>query len=199
VPETLQAFSLLRLYVGTMIKFISRTFALITFVLIALVISPTISNRSVQTAQVNAPGTFALQNSQTNVMQVNIVAQKDNRAEKLKAYFAKNRSPFTPYATNFVQVADKYDLDWTLLPAIAKLESQLGIRIPAGSYNPYGWNNGKYFFKSFENANEVVANGIRTRYAPTGKVTAARIGKKYAASPTWASRVSRYQIEISKL
>lgn len=132
-------------------------------------------------------------------MVVTIIAAKDNRAERLEQYFAAKNSPFKGKAGNFVEVADKYDIDWTLLPAIANLESQLGKQVPAYSNNPYGWNNGKYQFASWENANEVVAKALRTRYAPTGQITPFRIGKMYAASPTWAERVAKYQIEISRL
>jgi hypothetical protein len=133
------------------------------------------------------------------VMVATAIAMKDDRAEKLDAYFKVKGSPFYGKGKNFVEVADKYDLDWTLLPAIANLESQLGKAIPVGSFNPYGWNNGKYRFASWEAANETVANGLRTRYAPTGAITPARIGSRYAESPTWAVRVAKYQSEITKL
>lgn len=179
-------------------KFISRTAALVTIVLTAIVISPTISNFSGKSSAEKTPQSFATQKSQIDTISISIIAAKDNRAGRLAAYFAKKKSPFKPYAQNFIDVADKYNLDWTLLPAIANLESQLGLQMPAGSYNPYGWNNGKYRFSSFQNANEIVAKGIRTRYAPTGAVTPFRIGKMYAASPTWAVRVARYQAEINK-
>ncbi len=180
-----------------MLKFISRTFALIAIVLLAIAISPTISHSQNQTKAVKAPQALATKTPVADVMVVDVVAAKDNRADRLQAYFAAKNSPFTPYAQNFIDVADKYDLDWTLLPAIANVESQLGKQIPGGSFNPYGWNNGNYRFLSWENANEVVANGLRTRYAPTGLVTPYRIGRMYAASPTWAVRVAKYQLELS--
>lgn len=179
-----------------MFKFYSRTAALVAIVLFIIATSPTISKGSakvaVETPQISTPI------NKSNVMVVSVVAAKDNRAERLEKYFAVKGSPFAGKGNNFVEVADKYDIDWTLLPAIAYLESQLGKQVPAYSYNPYGWNNGKYRFGSWENANEVVANGLRTRYAPTGVITPFRIGKMYAASPTWAQRVAKYQIEISK-
>ncbi len=180
-----------------MLKFISRTFALIAISLFVLAVSPTISNKTGQKQAVVTPQTLASKNPNSDAIVLAVVAAKDNRVEKLAAYFQAKGSPFAPFAENFVKVADKYDLDWTLLPAIANLESQLGKQIPGNSYNPYGWNNGKFYFKSWEDANEVVANGLRTRYAPTGEVTPFRIGKMYAASPTWAVRVAKNQLEIS--
>lgn len=178
-----------------MLKFYFRTAALVAILLIVMVVSPTISNSSA-TEAVESPQ-ITLPEKPKNVMVATVVAAKDNRADRLERYFAIKGSPFAGKGSNFITVADKYDLDWTLLPAIANLESQLGKQVPAFSYNPYGWNNGKYRFGSWENANEVVANGLRTRYAPTGTITPYRIGRMYAASPTWAVRVAKYQLELS--
>ncbi len=179
-----------------MLKFISRTFALVAIVLLAIVISPTISNSTPSTQAVETPAALGTQTQNPDVIVIDVVAAKDDRVDRLAKYFAAKASPFTPYAPNFIEVADRYDLDWTLLPAIANLESQLGKMIPAGSFNPYGWNNGNFKFGSWENANETVANGLRTRYAPSGEITPFRIGKMYAASPTWAVRVAKYQADI---
>lgn len=133
-----------------------------------------------------------------NKMVVIIVAKEDDRALRLAKYFRAKGSPFTPYAKDFITIADKYNIDWTLLPAIANLESQLGKQIPTNSYNPYGWNNGKYRFASWVAATETVAKALRTRYVPSGEITANRIGRTYATSPTWASRVNKYQAEINR-
>ena len=179
-----------------MLKFISRTFALVAIVLLAIVISPTISNSTPSTQAVETPAALGTQTQNPDVIVIDVVAAKDDRVDRLAKYFAAKASPFTPYAPNFIEVADRYDLDWTLLPAIANLESQLGKMIPAGSFNPYGWNNGNFKFGSWENANETVANGLRTRYAPSGEITPFRIGKMYAASHTWAVRVAKYQADI---
>lgn len=130
-------------------------------------------------------------------MGVSIVAKKDDRGDKLAAFFATKKSPFAPYAQSFVAIADKYEMDYTLLPAIAGVESTYGLAIPANSFNPYGWNNGAYKFKSWVEATEIVANGIRTRYAPNGEVSPWLIGSRYAANPAWASHVAKYQAEIA--
>ena len=178
-----------------MLKFYLRTFALVAIVLFVIAISPTIEKAT--TTEAVAQPEISTASKPQYVMVATVVATKDNRAERLEKYFAANSSPFVGKAENFITVADKYDLDWTLLPAIAKLESQLGKQVPAFSFNPYGWNNGKYRFANWETANEIVANGLRTRYAPTGTITPFRIGRMYAASPTWAVRVAKYQLEIS--
>jgi hypothetical protein len=48
-------------------------------------------------------------------------------------------SPLTQYANLFVSEADKYGLDYRMVPAIAMCESNLGRHIPAhDSYNAWG-------------------------------------------------------------
>jgi len=132
-----------------------------------------------------------------NVMVVSVVAKADDRAKRLEKFLRSQGSPMTKDTAALVRIADKYKLDWTFLPAIAGLESQYGKLIPAGSYNPYGWDNGRAFFSSFEQASESVAVGIRSRYQPEGEITAWGIGSRYAASKTWAVRVVRFQSQIA--
>ena len=105
----------------------------------------------------------------------------------------------TEDAEKLVAIADKYNLNWKLLPAIAGVESQYGQVIPLGSYNPYGWNNGATYFKDWSQATEVVASGIRTRYLPSGEVTPYKIGPTYAANPAWANHVANYMRQIDQI
>ena len=179
-----------------MINLLLRTSAIVAIATSILASSPTISN---QTHVADKASSLQVESGQIqkNVIVVSIVAKEDDRAQRLERYFQAKASPFSGQTANFIAIADKYDIDWTLLPAIAYLESQLGKQVPACSYNPYGWNNGRMKFKSWIDATETVAQGIRARYAPTGEVTAYRIGRKYAESPTWAVRVTKYQAEIN--
>lgn len=128
-----------------------------------------------------------------------IKAKKDDRAVLLKKFLKKNGSPMANDATKLVKIADKYNLDWKLLPAIAGVESQYGNMIPSGSYNPYGWNNGKAYFQNWSDASETVALGIRTRYVASGIVTPYSIGPSYAANPAWATHVANYMHQIDQI
>jgi len=48
-------------------------------------------------------------------------------------------SPFLPHAQKIVEEADRYDLDFRLVPAIAMCESNLGKRLPSSdSFNAWG-------------------------------------------------------------
>ena len=63
----------------------------------------------------------------------------DYRVVSLKRFFEKYDSPLADYAEKFVKEADKYNLDWRLVPAISGVESTFGKRIPYGSFNAYGF------------------------------------------------------------
>ena len=133
------------------------------------------------------------------VFEAKITAKKDDRAKLLKKFLSEKNSPMARDSEKLVKIADKYNLDWKLLPAIAGVESHYGQAVPSGSYNPYGWNNGSSYFQNWLDASEIVASGIRARYAPSGVVTPGRIGPSYAANPTWASHVVGYMQQIDQI
>lgn len=76
----------------------------------------------------------------------------DERAKNIDEYFAKNNLPLAGYGETFVEVADKYDLDYRLLPAIAMRESTGGKHAcPYGNgANVFGWHSCKTKFNSYE-------------------------------------------------
>jgi Mannosyl-glycoprotein endo-beta-N-acetylglucosaminidase len=81
------------------------------------------------------------------------VISVDARAVKIDAYFAKNDLPLTGYGYAFVETADKYDLDYRLLPAIAMRESTGGkFACPNDEHNVFGWASCKRTFESYENS-----------------------------------------------
>lgn len=80
------------------------------------------------------------------------------RAKKIDSYFADRDMPLEGYGAKLVQAADKYNLDWRLLPAIAIKEST-GGKFACGN-NPFGWGSCKIKFKSFDAAIETVARNL---------------------------------------
>ncbi len=163
-----------------------------------LATSPTISKgESTQTPQ--SEEVIVISKTEGYNFTAEIKAKKDDRAVLLKKFLKKNSSPMANDATKLIKIADKYNLDWKLLPAIAGVESQYGNMIPSGSYNPYGWNNGKAYFQNWSDASETVASGIRTRYVSTGLVTPYIIGPSYAANPAWATHVTNYMHQIDQI
>lgn len=133
-----------------------------------------------------------------------VTSSKENEVEKKVAiltYFLKDRnSPLIPFARTFVEEAEKNELDYRLVPAISGVESSFGKAIPSNSYNAYGWANGDYFFKSWEDGIITVTKTLNEKYKKGwGAQTVEEIGRYYAASPTWASRVIFFmeQIEVA--
>ncbi len=122
---------------------------------------------------------------------------KNEKIIKLTSFLKEKKSPLTPYARILVEEAEKNDLDWRLVPAIAGVESSFGKFIPEGSYNAYGWANGNYFFSSWEEGIKIVTQTLNEKYSKVWQAkTPWEIGKYYAASPTWPNRVSFFMEQI---
>ncbi len=118
----------------------------------------------------------------------------DDRAQILEGFLKEYDSPLAPYAGDFIKYADQYDLDWRLVASIAGLESTFGKRIPYQSYNGWGWGvygDNVIRFESWSEGIETISHGLRTRYLKNGEYSDPYIiGPTYAASPTWAVRVT---------
>lgn len=66
-----------------------------------------------------------------------------------------------------IETAEKYNLDWTLMAAIAGTESSFAKRMPYQCNNPYGWGiygSNKICFESLEDSIEGVASGLAKKY-----------------------------------
>ncbi|KKR81177.1 MAG: hypothetical protein UU73_C0003G0255 [Candidatus Daviesbacteria bacterium GW2011_GWA1_41_61] len=131
----------------------------------------------------------------------------DKRAQILQAYLTKYNSPLQYQAQNFVDAADKYNLDWKLVAAISGVESTFGKHVPGGSGTPYssynGWGWGVYgtqaiYFKSWKEGIYTVSEGLRTNYLNKGLTNPYAINRVYAASPTWGAKVSHFLADMEK-
>lgn len=130
----------------------------------------------------------------------------DARAAILQNFLQKYRSPLAPYAKEFVEVADKYELPWTLLPAISGKESGFGKVIPEGSYNPFGWAvyTGKTSgagFDTWDEAIQKVGAALRREYFDKGLTTVEQIEVYYtpisaASHGSWRDGVSYFVWEL---
>lgn len=121
----------------------------------------------------------------------------DTRVVALQNVFEKYHSPLANSAQDFVLFADKYGVDWKLLPAISGLESTFAQRYVKGSYNAYGWGGGYIYFKSWEDGIATINKTLREKYMDTwGAKTVWEIGPYYAESKTWAPRVNIFLTEI---
>jgi flagellum-specific peptidoglycan hydrolase FlgJ len=117
----------------------------------------------------------------------------DKRVKILRAYLEQANSPLAASAERFVQSADENDLDWKLVAAIAGLESGYGKHMPTNSYNAWGWGvygDNVIRFASFDEGIQTISKGLKKNYIDRGATDVYAIGRIYAASPTWAQRVT---------
>ena len=111
--------------------------------------------------------------------EVSVDNLRQQRADAIDAYFHRRSMPLEGTGMTFVLVAEKYGLDWNLLPAIAIRESSGGKA--ACGHNPFGWGSCKlHNFSSYEHAIEALGKNLgganvstSTYYA--GKTTAEKL------------------------
>lgn len=128
----------------------------------------------------------------------------DARAKIVENFFTDYQSPLANHSNFFIQVADKYNLDWRLLPAIAMQESNGGKRVIKNSYNPFGY--GIYGtlvtkFQGWDEAIERVGKALREDYLNHGLKNPLQIMAKYTPpskekNGAWATGVSSFMAEL---
>lgn len=83
------------------------------------------------------------------------------KADAIDAYFADRNMPLQGMGMKMVEEAEKNELDWRLLPAIAVRESTGGkFECKKVPNNAFGWGSCKIGFKSVEQAIETVARNL---------------------------------------
>jgi len=126
-------------------------------------------------------------------------SEVDPRALKLARYLESKNSILANYAVDFVAAADKYSIDWRLLPAIAGDESGFAKAYVRGTYNAWGWGGGYINLGSWPEAIETISKAIRENYLDKwGAKNVDEIGRIYAADPYWATKVKAYIAQIEK-
>lgn len=149
--------------------------------------------------QLAAPGT-------SQVLSASIVAA-DARAHLVESFLRQHNSPMTPYASHIVAEADRFGLDFRLIPAIAMCESGAGKHMPkkkeynfAGIAVYTGQIEGKAF-DSWEHAITWVSQYVKQRYYDKGWTSLIDIGAIWAPPSvnngnSWANCVESFQNEI---
>ena len=72
--------------------------------------------------------------------------REDPRSEVLRKFFEKQDCPAQNYIEEFLDAADRYELDWRLLPSLAYIESTGGKAMRNNNY--FGWDSGRAQFPS---------------------------------------------------
>ncbi len=110
--------------------------------------------------------------------------------------FLKN-TPLEKYSSYIVEVSDKYDIDYRLIPAIAMKETGGGRTANENSYNAWGFENGRTKWGSWEESIDTVGKTIKKRYIDKGLTTPEQIMPVYAPPAVengggWAVAVRNY-------
>lgn len=134
------------------------------------------------------------------IFEVTPKPKMDNRAKILKAYLAKYNSPLEYSANDFIEAADKNQLDWKLVPSIAGVESTFGKHIPGG-FNGWGWGvygDQAIYFSSWREAIFTISEGLKTRYVDRGLTDPYSMNRVYAASPAWGGHVVYFMNDLDR-
>jgi len=132
------------------------------------------------------------------------VFKKDARSKIVENFFKGYQSPLAHLSDIFISVADKYSLDFRLLPSIAMQESNGGQKVIKDSKNPFGYGiyGGLVIrFQSWEASIERVGRALREDYLNRGLKTPTQIMAKYTPPSlekggTWAKGVSSFMEEL---
>lgn len=124
--------------------------------------------------------------------------ENDHRIAQMRVVLTKYNSPMLGLEDVLIRTAEKYNLDWTIMAAIAGTESSFGKRMPVNCINPYGWGvygDNKLCFKSFEDSIEGVASGLAKKYNISSVDSIARTYNKVSTA-SWIAHTSFFMNKI---
>lgn len=129
------------------------------------------------------------------------INEREARIEAVQNFFKKHQSDLEPYAELMVRTADKYGLDYRLLPSIAMQESNLCKKAPKDSYNCWGFGiYGKKVtrFNDYPEAIESVSKTLALEYKNKGLETPEEIQSVYTPSNKgdWAESVNYFMNQL---
>jgi hypothetical protein len=137
----------------------------------------------------------------------------DKRVIALLMFLQKYNSPMASLSVSkaFVESADRngFGDKWTLLPAIAGIESGFGKITPnkgkKQSFNAWGWGGPGHwvYFNSWEDSAERISKGIAVGYGSTNlnpeKMMASYCPPCATSGGMWAKGVKQYMAEINSI
>ena len=121
------------------------------------------------------------------------------RVWRLQKFLNKYESPLVDSSAKFIEVSEKYNLDWRFLVAISGIESTFGKFIPYESYNSFGYDNGQARFSSFDESIDVLGRYL-FEMKNKGYDSAEKLGPTYTPPNfrNWISSVNYFMSEIGK-
>lgn len=132
------------------------------------------------------------------------VQKEDARKDIVRSFLARYKSTLTPYdryAGALVDAADRYNLDYRLLPAIMMQESNLCKSADPSLHNCLGFGiheRGTLGFDTYEESFDRAARELKRNYIDQGLTTPEKIMHKYTPSSngSWANSVNQWIAEM---
>lgn len=136
----------------------------------------------------------------SGTLKMNVVSE-DMRIKVVRNFFTKYNSALIPHAGDVIAAADKYEIDYRLIPAIAMQESNLCKKIIKDSYNCWGFGiYGKKVtrFDNYKEAINTVSKALAIQYKSKGLTTPEQIMTKYTPSNNgaWADSVNHFMDQL---
>jgi hypothetical protein len=132
---------------------------------------------------------------ETSVITTQEEVARTEKAEAIDNFFAKYKAPLEGYGMKFVTEAEKNNIDWRLLPAIAMRESTGGVHAcKKATYSVFGYGSCKLNFKSIDESIEIVSkslggNNPNTAHHYEGKDTRQILRKYNSVIPNYVNEV----------
>lgn len=158
------------------------------------------------------PVIYAHQTTQTEILQVSpapspqvaeSVVVSDSREDTLEAYLLSKKSPLASSATHFVRISDEWGLDYTLLPAIAGVESGFETAGNTTDFNPFGFmcQGRPCRFVSYSEAIARVGRSLGegrayATWRSTGSILELAKKYNYVSPEDWTRKVRYFQQQI---
>lgn len=141
--------------------------------------------------------TTYIDTSDTPVSVTSCPNHEDSREIRLKAFLETRASRMAKNTTYFVQTADKYGLDWTLIPSISGIESNFGKSMPENSNNPFGiGGRGPARFSSIPEAIEYEGKLLSKYKLAANKTIGSIYCPKEECNDDWAEIVTDFSNQI---
>lgn len=119
----------------------------------------------------------------------------DGRLKALREYFKKLNCPAFHYAHEFLAVADRYSLDWRLLPSISVVESAGGKS--TRNNNLFGWDSGKAKFATLADSIHMVGKRLAHSRLYKGRTLDEKLAIYNPKRPEYAARVKSVMRQIA--
>lgn len=185
--------------------FLLTAFLLLTPFVLALTLSlltySSFQRNSIVAMGKNPRVAFAALPVASGTLKINIISQ-DARLVAVKDFFKKYNSDLLPYADEVINSADKYSLDFRLIPAIAMQESSGCKNAPKDSYNCWGF--GIYAkkvtkFANYYEAIDTVTKTLAKQYKAMGLETPEQIMTRYTpgSDGSWAKGVNHFMDQLA--